>query len=84
MKKAFLIAVTILLFTACKKNNNGVDPVDSEHYPQTWILTIDEAPDKYIFLKANVPVMLGAGSAFTTTTAEVEAEHPLTLVTVTV
>jgi len=25
--------------------------------PQTWILTIDEAPDNYIFLKANVPVM---------------------------
>jgi len=57
MKKASLLVAAILLITACKKNNDGVDPVQLEHYPQTWILTIDEAPDNYIFLKANVPVM---------------------------
>ncbi len=56
MKKAIFIISTILLITGCKKNSVP-NPVQSEHYPQTWILTIDEGSDKYIFLKANVPVM---------------------------
>jgi hypothetical protein len=58
MKKVFLFSATILLFTACKKNkSNGVDQTISERYPQTWILTIDESPDKYIFLKTNGAVL---------------------------
>lgn len=57
MKKVSLFIVAILLLTACKKNDSGVDPALLEHYPQTWILTIDQAPDKYVYLKANNPVM---------------------------
>lgn len=54
-KKIFAITLLVFSLAGCKKK--GVDPALLEHYPQTWILTIDEAPDKYIFLKANVPVM---------------------------
>lgn len=58
MKKVLLFSVIIMLLNACKKNNNnGITPNESEHYPQTWILTIDEAPDKYVFLKTNGAVM---------------------------
>lgn len=57
MKKVSLFVITILLITACKKGSDGVDPSELEHYPQTWILTIDQAPDKYVYLKANSPVM---------------------------
>ena len=56
MKKIFLFVFSILLITACKKGSGGIDPV-SEHYPQTWILTVDEAPDKYVFIKTNGAVM---------------------------
>jgi hypothetical protein len=56
MKKVSLFVAAILIITACKKNGPP-DPALIEHYPQTWILTIDEAPDKYIYLKANSPVM---------------------------
>ena len=56
MKKVSLVIITILFITACNKGD-GVAPAQIEHYPQTWILTIDEGPDKYIYLKANSPVM---------------------------
>ena len=56
MQKISLFVVTIFLITACSKSN-APDPAQLEHYPQTWILTIDQAPDKYVYLKANSPVM---------------------------
>jgi hypothetical protein len=57
MKKISLFVITVLLITACGKSGGPPDPAQLEHYPQTWILTIDEAPDKYVYLKANSPVM---------------------------
>lgn len=51
-----LFAIAILLLTACKKDN-GLEPSLLENYPQTWILTADKAPDKYVFLKTNTAVM---------------------------
>jgi hypothetical protein len=57
MKKMALFVVTSILITACNKGGDGVDPAQLEHYPQTWILTVDKAPDKYVYLKANSPVM---------------------------
>jgi hypothetical protein len=56
MKKMPLFVVTILLTTACNKNN-GPDQALLENYPQTWILTVDQGPDEYVYLKANSPVM---------------------------
>jgi len=56
MKTTTLFIATLLLFTGCKKNNVP-NPVLSEHYPQTWILTVDGAPDQYFFLKTNTAVM---------------------------
>lgn len=56
MKKMPLVIVTLFFISACKKNS-GPDPALIEHYPQTWILTVDEAPDKYVFLKTNGSVM---------------------------
>ncbi len=57
MKKMSLFVLTIVLITACKKNSTAPEPAQLEHYPQTWILTVDEAPDKYVFLKTNGAVM---------------------------
>ena len=58
MKKVSLFVAVILLITACKKNNSTApEPALLEHYPQKWILTLDEAPDKYFFLKTNGAVM---------------------------
>jgi hypothetical protein len=57
MKKMPLFIVTILLITACSKKNNGPDQALLENYPQTWILTYDEVPGKYTFLKTNGAVM---------------------------
>lgn len=57
MKKLTLFVLTILSITACNKGGDGLDPNQIEHYPQTWILTIDNGADKYTFLKANSPVM---------------------------
>lgn len=56
MKKLPLFVVVILLITACNKSN-GTDPALLEHYPQTWILTVDQQPDEYVFLKTNGAVM---------------------------
>jgi hypothetical protein len=56
MKKMPLVIVTLFLIAACKKNS-GPAPAQLENYPQTWILTVDEAPDKYVFLKTNGAVM---------------------------
>jgi hypothetical protein len=56
MKKMPLVVAILFFITACKKNNVP-DPALIEHYPQTWILTVDEAPDKYVFLKTNGAVM---------------------------
>lgn len=57
MKKVTLFVVASLFIIACNKGGDGVAPAQLEHYPQTWILTIDDGPDKYIYLKANDPVM---------------------------
>jgi hypothetical protein len=56
MKRLFLLVPTILLITACNKNN-GPDQAQLEHYPQKWILTYDEVPGKYTYLKTNGAVM---------------------------
>jgi hypothetical protein len=56
MKNRFLFVVAILLITACNKSD-APDQVLLENYPQTWILTLDETPDKYFFLKTNGAVM---------------------------
>lgn len=53
MKKAILFPCIICLFISCKKNNAVPDPSLLEHYPQTWILMVDEAPDKYVYLRTN-------------------------------
>jgi hypothetical protein len=57
MKKMSLFVLSVLLITSCSKSDGPPDQWESEKFPQTWILTIDEAPDKYIYLKANSPVM---------------------------
>jgi hypothetical protein len=57
MKKVSLFVLSVLLLTACKKGSDHPDQIESEHYPQTWILTIDQSADKYVYLKANSPVM---------------------------
>lgn len=56
MKKIPLLVVSILLITACSKNN-GPEPALLENYPQSWILTVDQLPDEYVFLKTNGAVM---------------------------
>jgi hypothetical protein len=56
MKIMTLVAITTLLVTSCSKSN-GTDPALLENYPQTWILTVDQAPDEYVFLKTNTAVM---------------------------
>ncbi|MBC7904991.1 MAG: hypothetical protein H7Y27_16305 [Gemmatimonadaceae bacterium] len=57
MKKLSFVIVAILSITACSKKNGAVLPSLLEHYPQTWILTYDELPGKYTFLKTNGAVM---------------------------
>lgn len=57
MKKMPLLIVLVLLINACSKKNNAPDQSLLEHYPQTWILTYDEVPGKYTFLKTNGAVM---------------------------
>lgn len=57
MKNMSLFVATILFISACNKGGDGANPPLLENYPQTWILTIDDGPDKYIYLKANSPVM---------------------------
>jgi hypothetical protein len=57
MKKMTLFVFTSLLITACNKGGDGVAPAQLEHYPQTWILTIDQDPDEYVYLKTNGAVM---------------------------
>src|SRR5688572_25943898 len=56
MKRLPLLLTTFLFITACSKKN-GPDQTLLEHYPQTWILTYDEVPNKYTFLKTNGAVM---------------------------
>ncbi len=61
MKKLSLLVATVLLITACKKHHaTAPDPAQLEHYPQTWILTVDEGADRYTFLKTNGAVMYRA------------------------
>ena len=56
MKKIPFLIITVLSITACNKND-GPEPALLENYPQTWILTYDEVPGKYTFLKTNGAVM---------------------------
>lgn len=57
MKKMTLFVFAAFLLTACSKNSDAPDPALIEHYPQTWILTVDEGSDKYTFIKTNGAVM---------------------------
>jgi hypothetical protein len=50
MKTAILSLCILLFLSSCKKNNNPNGPL-LEHYPQTWLLTIDETADKYTHLE---------------------------------
>jgi len=55
MKKMPFVVLAILLITACSKNKQP--QILLENYPQKWILTYDEVPNKYTFLKTNGAVM---------------------------
>jgi hypothetical protein len=55
MKKMPFVVFAILFVTACSKK--GIEPALLENYPQYWILTYDEVPNKYTFLKTNGAVM---------------------------
>jgi hypothetical protein len=56
MKKTTLYLAILFVLISCKKNN-GPGQSQLENYPQTWILTVDQAPDEYLFLKTNGAVM---------------------------
>lgn len=48
MKKLLAFIIPSLLFISCKKNTGAPEPALLEHYPQKWILTVDDVdPDKY-------------------------------------
>jgi hypothetical protein len=50
--KAKILSLCILSFLiSCKKSNNSPDPAELEHYPQTWLLTVDATADKYTHLE---------------------------------
>ena len=56
MNNNTLPGILVLVFISlssgiCSKSD--VTPTLSEKYPQYWILTIDESPDKYTFLRTN-------------------------------
>lgn len=55
MKTTILsLCILTLFISSCKKdkdNSDGVQPGLLEHYPQTWLLTIDESPTKYTHLE---------------------------------
>ena len=58
MKRAFLPCLLLLSFITlssglCNKNNDAPDTIGLEHYPQTWILTVDESADMYTYLEVN-------------------------------
>jgi hypothetical protein len=53
--KTTILSLCILIFLAsCKKSNHSNNPGQlplEEAYPQTWLLTVDETPDKYTHLE---------------------------------
>jgi hypothetical protein len=53
MKPTILsLCILTLVISSCKKDKaDGVAPALLEHYPQTWLLTIDESPTKYTHLE---------------------------------
>lgn len=57
MKSTILFTTLLLLFSSCKKNstNNNTNPPQPglQNFPVSWIFTVDEAPDKYIFIRTN-------------------------------
>jgi len=58
MKKAILFFVTCVLLISCKKNNSDdTGSTGLQEFPQSWIFTMDEAPDKYVYLRTNTANM---------------------------
>ena len=56
MKKRVLPLAVLLAFITLSSglcSKDGPEPGLLEHYPQTWILAIDEGPDKYTVLRTN-------------------------------
>lgn len=54
MKTTILSLCILSLLISCKKSKDSNDPGQQpllEHYPQTWLLTHDETPDKYTHLE---------------------------------
>lgn len=58
MKKAILFVSFISLLFSCKKKTDDI-PVDPglQEFPQSWIFTVDEASDKFIYLRTNGATM---------------------------
>lgn len=52
MKKTLVLLSVCFLFFSCKKNKIIDQPL-LEHYPQSWIFTIDESPQKYTYIYTN-------------------------------
>jgi hypothetical protein len=58
MKRAVILVFICFIFFNCKKNKIIDQPL-SEHYPQSWVFTIDKSADEYIYIYTN-----GGGNMF--------------------
>jgi hypothetical protein len=58
MKKLVLLLYSVLILISCKKKTDNV-PINPglQEFPQSWIFTADETPDKYIYLRTNSATM---------------------------